>query len=66
MIITKLNEQIAKEDQEFIDELIPLNIKARYPEDKERIKKILTNRRSKSILKKTEKFYSWIKTLLKQ
>lgn len=64
--ITRLSEQITKDDQAFIDELMPLNIKARYPENKERIRKILTSSRSKIILRNTEELYSWIRTLLRQ
>lgn len=47
------------------DELMPLNIQARYPEDKELLLKSLSNKKCTEIYKKTREFYTWIKKLLK-
>lgn len=49
----------------LFNELMPLNIQARYPEDKELILKALNEKKSKEIYKKTEEFYVWIIKLLK-
>ncbi|KAF0150921.1 MAG: HEPN domain-containing protein [Ignavibacteria bacterium] len=39
--LTGLSNIFADDQKQFIDELMPLNIKALYPDDKERISKIL-------------------------
>ena len=49
----------------LFNELMPLNIQARYPEDKELLLKSLTVEKCEGILKKTREFYLWIKKLLK-
>lgn len=53
------------EQKELINELIPLNIQARYPEDKNVLLKKLNYNKSRSLLKKTKDFYQWIEKLLK-
>lgn len=52
--------------QNLIDELIPLNIKSRYPDDKERIYKLLNYNKCRSLIKQTKEFRTWIKKLLNQ
>lgn len=47
-------------------ELIPLNIKARYPDDKEKIFKLMNYNRARSIFKRTKEFFLWIEQLLNQ
>lgn len=49
----------------LFNELMPLNIQARYPDDKELLLKALTAGKSKDILKRTKGFYAWIRKLLK-
>jgi HEPN domain-containing protein len=49
----------------LFNQLMPLNIQARYPEDKELLLQSLTMERCKDILHRTEEFSKWIKTLLK-
>ena len=51
--------------KELINELIPLNIQARYPEDKLALLKSLNYNKSRSLLKRTKEFYEWIEKLLK-
>lgn len=46
-------------------ELVPLNIQARYPEDRQLLLKSLNGKKCKDILKRTKAFYIWIKKLLK-
>ncbi len=50
--------------KELINELIPLNIQARYPEDKLALLKSLNYNKSRSLLKRTKEFYEWIEKLL--
>ncbi|MFH0926830.1 MAG: HEPN domain-containing protein [bacterium] len=49
----------------LFNELMPLNIQARYPEDKEALLKALDDKKCKELYLKTKEFYKWIKTLLK-
>jgi HEPN domain-containing protein len=49
----------------LFNELMPLNIQARYPEDKELLLKSLNSKKCKELYKKTKEFYTWIKRLLR-
>ena len=70
------NLLVLSEDSEFdnraeeshftlFNELMPLNIQARYPDDKELLLDSLDDKKCKDIYKRTENFYIWIKRLLK-
>jgi len=48
----------------LFNELMPLNIQARYPEDRELLLKSLTADKCGDLYKKTKDFYKWIKRLL--
>ena len=50
----------------LIDLLMPLNIEARYPDEKISILKTLNYSRSDSIYKETGEFIRWIQTLIIQ
>ena len=50
--------------KDFIDQLEPLNIEARYPSHKERLMKSLTKEKCQEILTNTEKLQKWIKQKL--
>jgi len=52
------------EQLDFIEELLPMNIEARYPTHKERILKYLTPQKCEEIIKKTETLCQWIKQRL--
>jgi HEPN domain-containing protein len=59
-------DKLADKSHFFLfNELMPLNIQARYPEDKELLLKSLSSKKCKEIYEKTRKFYAWIKKLLK-
>jgi HEPN domain-containing protein len=49
----------------LFNELMPLNIQARYPEDRQLMLKALNLKKSKEQYKTTREFYLWIKRLLK-
>lgn len=68
MLLSKLSlkSSIPVNHQELLDELIPLNIKTRYPEDKEKIFTLLNYNRCRTIIKKTKEFIKWIQELLNQ
>ena len=52
------------EQLDFIEELLPMNIEARYPTHKEQIFKLLTPQKCKQIIKETEGICQWIKKQL--
>jgi HEPN domain-containing protein len=49
----------------LFNELMPLNIQARYPEDKELLLKTLTKKRCEDLYRRTQELSRWIKKLLK-
>ncbi len=59
-----LDKDMSEEQTDFIDELEPLNIEARYPSYKERLIKSLTDERCKDLIEKTDKLRIWIKSKL--
>jgi HEPN domain-containing protein len=50
--------------QDFIDQIEPLNIEARYPSYKERLLRSLTDAKCKEIIQETKKLQQWIKEKL--
>ena len=59
-----LDKDMSEEQTDFIDELEPLNIEARYPSYKERLMKSLTSNRCKDLIELTDKLRTWIKSKL--
>lgn len=49
----------------LFNELMPLNIQARYPEDKELLLKTLTKKRCEEFYRRTKELSKWIKKSLK-
>src|SRR3989339_2286621 len=60
----KFDEHAKEEHLVLFNELMPLNIQARYPEDKELLLKALTGKKCRELYIKTKEFYTWIKKLL--
>ncbi len=60
-----LENLLSSEQKIFLNELMPLNLQARYPNDKLAMLKTLNYNKSRTILKRTKEFYKWIKILLK-
>ena len=54
----------SEDQKEFIDQLEPLNIEARYPTHKERLLKSLTPERCSELINKTRTLQQWIKMKL--
>lgn len=50
--------------KEFIDELEPMNIEARYPTHKENVLKSLSFEKCNEIISKTNELHQWIKARL--
>ena len=57
-------ELFSEEQKDFIDQIEPLNIEARYPSHKERLLKSLTENKCIEIIDKTKKIQKWIKEKL--
>ncbi len=57
-------ENFSEDQQDFIDQLEPLNIEARYPSHKERLLKSLTYEKCKELIEKTQQLQQWIKSKL--
>lgn len=55
---------MSESQQDLLEELTPLNIEARYPEYKEKIKALLSLEYCTNLLAKTEEFLCWIKLKL--
>lgn len=61
---SRLDRDMSEEQLDFIDELEPLNIEARYPSYKERLMKSLTEDRCKELIRQTNELRTWIKSKL--
>ena len=61
---SNLAQDLSAEQREFIQEMMPLNIEARYPEYKENLLKQLSPTRCQNIIDNTKTFYLWIKSKL--
>jgi HEPN domain-containing protein len=59
--LTGLKDAMSEVQFDLIDELIPLNIQARYPAYKDAIYKMIDDTKAKEILAKTGDMISWLK-----
>jgi HEPN domain-containing protein len=57
-------ENFSEDQQDFIDQLEPLNIEARYPSHKERLLKSLTYEKCTELIEKTQQLQQWIESKL--
>ena len=57
-------ESFSDEQKEFIDQIEPLNIEARYPSHKERLMRSLTDSKCIEIIQRTKELQQWIKKKL--
>ncbi len=57
-------ELFSEEQKDFIDQIEPLNIGARYPSHKDRLLKSLTEKKCVEIIDKTREIQTWIKEKL--
>lgn len=57
-------ESFSEKQREFIDQVEPLNIEARYPSHKERLLKSLTDKKCLEIIQSTKEIQKWIKEKL--
>ena len=60
----KISDILSEKQLEFLVELEPLNIEARYPDYKRSIAKMMTDEKTARIFKETEEFLCWIKQRL--
>ena len=59
-IKTNLENELSEKQKDFIDEIEPLNIEARYPTYKKALLQSLNDKRCEILLKNTENFIKWI------
>ena len=64
--VSGLNDMLNNEQKSHIDLLMPLNIEARYPDEKREILKKLDTGKSKAIYKDTEELVKWIQQSMKK
>jgi HEPN domain-containing protein len=57
-------ELFSESQKDFIDQIEPLNIEARYPSHKERLLRSLTDVKCLEIIQKTKELQQWIKEKL--
>lgn len=57
-------ESFTDQQKEFIDQIEPLNIEARYPSHKERLLRSLTDSKCAEIIQETKELQLWIKEKL--
>ena len=55
---------LSEEQMDVIDELMPLNIEARYPSYKEQLEKAMTQDKCREIINNTKDLQQWIKNKL--
>ena len=61
---TGILQQMQEMQTDFLDELEPLNVQARYPEYKDFIQKKIDVNYARTIIEKTERLFEWIKNRL--
>ena len=61
---SELDALMSEQQLDFIDEIEPLNIEARYPSYKERLIKSLNEERCKYLIEQTDSLRLWIKDKL--
>ena len=54
----------SEEQLDFIEEILPMNIEARYPKHKEMLFQLLTPQKCKEIIQQTESLCQWIQQRL--
>lgn len=59
-----LLENMNNEQRKLLNILSPLNIEARYPNEKDELLKFLTHERCQCLIKETKEMISWIKAQL--
>ena len=61
---SNLNEILSEETNQLLFKLIPLNIEARYPTNKQEIYKTLSKSYCEVLFREIKEFMSWMKQLL--
>jgi hypothetical protein len=63
---TVLFDSLSDEQKAFMEILLPMNIKSRYPDYRDRLLKLLDREKCSIILHETREMYAWIKEKLKE
>ena len=59
-----LGQLLNEEQRDFVHEMMPLNIEARYPSYKKSVGESLSKERCKVFIDKTKALQQWVKTML--
>lgn len=59
-----LGQLLDDDKREFVNQMMPLNVEARYPSYKQAIESSLSEERCKEIIAKTKEVQLWVKTML--
>lgn len=60
--LSKISAEMRESQLSLLDVLSPLNVEARYPLNKEKLLRSLSEARCEELINKTEDLLSWIKT----
>ncbi len=60
--LSKITAEMSEEQLSLLDILSPLNVEARYPLNKDKLLRSLTESRCENLIRKTEDLLIWIKT----
>jgi len=61
-----INQYLNENMQNLLNRLMPLNIQARYPQNREALLQTLTREVCDALLRETKELFQWIKQLLKK
>jgi len=61
--IIDIYETMPQNLKRYLNEMMPLNIEARYPRKKDAVFKLLSKERCEEIIKSTEDFIEWIRKI---
>jgi len=61
---SSLFNELPEDYKDFLDTLQPLNIRTRYPADRDELYKLLTEERCQNLITKTKEMMQWIKNKL--
>ncbi len=61
-----LMELLSEDRKKLMDTLMPLNIEARYPDNKFELLKTITQSRTAEIYRNTRELFIWMRTLIEK
>jgi HEPN domain-containing protein len=62
--LTGIKDELSEEQDDFLYDMDPMNIEARYPDYKNDLKKLLTESKTHEMLLETDRLLKWLKARL--